>query len=238
MSGLRSGGRTPGPRRLTTSAAPWVWSQWPWVSQRSGGGSPPSRGSARRAPRPLGGVYEDRLARRRLGQQVGVGLYRAGRQHMDVHAAKRGYSGPTSATAKIPFTFGRAADTDTPFAMPTLKFAVLAGDYIGPEVMSEALRVLEHVARQEGLTLQPEPRTWGVPASTTTARPCLTAPCDLRGATPSSSAPSADRSGRSSRPRSSLSGPRSCPCASTSRSLPTSAPAPLPGARGRLAHQE
>ena len=37
--------------------------------------------------------------------------------------------------------------------MPTLKFAVLAGDYIGPEVMTEALRVLEHVARQENLTL-------------------------------------------------------------------------------------
>jgi len=37
--------------------------------------------------------------------------------------------------------------------MPTLKFAVLAGDYIGPEVMTEALRVLEHVARQEGLAL-------------------------------------------------------------------------------------
>src|SRR5213076_121171 len=40
-----------------------------------------------------------------------------------------------------------------PFFMPTLKFAVLAGDYIGPEVMSEALRVLEHVARQENLML-------------------------------------------------------------------------------------
>ncbi|HXN36318.1 MAG TPA: 3-isopropylmalate dehydrogenase [Opitutaceae bacterium] len=39
--------------------------------------------------------------------------------------------------------------------MPTLKFAVLPGDYIGPEVMSEALRVLQHVARQEGLTLAP-----------------------------------------------------------------------------------
>jgi 3-isopropylmalate dehydrogenase len=39
--------------------------------------------------------------------------------------------------------------------MPTLKFAVLAGDYIGPEVMSEALRVLGHVARQENLTLEP-----------------------------------------------------------------------------------
>jgi 3-isopropylmalate dehydrogenase len=37
--------------------------------------------------------------------------------------------------------------------MPTLKFAVLAGDYIGPEVMTEALRVLEHVATQENLTL-------------------------------------------------------------------------------------
>ena len=37
--------------------------------------------------------------------------------------------------------------------MPNLKFAVLAGDYIGPEVMDEALRVLEHVARQENLTL-------------------------------------------------------------------------------------
>ncbi len=37
--------------------------------------------------------------------------------------------------------------------MPTLKFAVLAGDYIGPEVMAEALRVLGHVARQEGFTL-------------------------------------------------------------------------------------
>jgi 3-isopropylmalate dehydrogenase len=39
--------------------------------------------------------------------------------------------------------------------MPTLKFAVLAGDYIGPEMMSEALRVLGHVARLEKLTLQP-----------------------------------------------------------------------------------
>jgi 3-isopropylmalate dehydrogenase len=38
--------------------------------------------------------------------------------------------------------------------MATLKFAVLAGDYIGPEVMSEALRVLGHVARQEGLVLE------------------------------------------------------------------------------------
>lgn len=37
--------------------------------------------------------------------------------------------------------------------MPSLKFAVLAGDYIGPEVMSQALRVLDHVARQENLTL-------------------------------------------------------------------------------------
>jgi len=37
--------------------------------------------------------------------------------------------------------------------MPTLKFAVLAGDYIGPEVMAEALRLLAHVARQENLTL-------------------------------------------------------------------------------------
>ncbi len=37
--------------------------------------------------------------------------------------------------------------------MPSLKFAVLAGDYIGPEVMSEALRVLDAVARQENLTL-------------------------------------------------------------------------------------
>ena len=32
--------------------------------------------------------------------------------------------------------------------MPTLKFAVLPGDYIGPEVMTEALRVLKHVAQQ------------------------------------------------------------------------------------------
>lgn len=38
--------------------------------------------------------------------------------------------------------------------MPTLKFAVLAGDYIGPEVMAEALRVLKHVAQQSGLVLE------------------------------------------------------------------------------------
>jgi 3-isopropylmalate dehydrogenase len=37
--------------------------------------------------------------------------------------------------------------------MPTLKFAVLPGDYIGPEVMTEALRVLQHVAGAAGLTL-------------------------------------------------------------------------------------
>jgi 3-isopropylmalate dehydrogenase len=40
--------------------------------------------------------------------------------------------------------------------MPPLKFAVLAGDYIGPEVMTEALRVLEHVAKQEKLILSYE----------------------------------------------------------------------------------
>ncbi len=39
------------------------------------------------------------------------------------------------------------------FPMPTIKFAVLPGDYIGPEVMTEALRVFTHVAQQEGLTL-------------------------------------------------------------------------------------
>lgn len=37
--------------------------------------------------------------------------------------------------------------------MQSLKFAVLAGDYIGPEVMAEALRVLDAVARQENLRL-------------------------------------------------------------------------------------
>jgi 3-isopropylmalate dehydrogenase len=40
--------------------------------------------------------------------------------------------------------------------MPTLKFAVLAGDYIGPEVMTEALRVLDHVAKQERFILSYE----------------------------------------------------------------------------------
>ena len=38
--------------------------------------------------------------------------------------------------------------------MSKLKFAVLPGDYIGPEVMAEALRVLEHVAKQEGVSLE------------------------------------------------------------------------------------
>ena len=37
--------------------------------------------------------------------------------------------------------------------MSTLKFAVLPGDYIGPEVMTEALRVLEHASAAAGLTL-------------------------------------------------------------------------------------
>ncbi len=37
--------------------------------------------------------------------------------------------------------------------MSTLKFAVLAGDYIGPEVMTEALRVLEVVAQRDNLKL-------------------------------------------------------------------------------------
>jgi len=37
--------------------------------------------------------------------------------------------------------------------MSSLKFAVLAGDYIGPEVMPAALRVLKHVAKQENIQL-------------------------------------------------------------------------------------
>src|ERR1700685_2406342 len=49
-------------------------------------------------------------------------------------------------------THPRRLPLSSPF-MPTLKFAVLAGDYIGPEVMTEALRVLEHVATQEKLIL-------------------------------------------------------------------------------------
>ena len=38
--------------------------------------------------------------------------------------------------------------------MSTLKFAVLPGDYIGPEVMTEALRVLNHATTAAGLTLE------------------------------------------------------------------------------------
>ncbi len=38
--------------------------------------------------------------------------------------------------------------------MEAIKFAVLPGDYIGPEVMSEALRVLEHAAKGAGLKLE------------------------------------------------------------------------------------
>jgi len=37
--------------------------------------------------------------------------------------------------------------------MSTLKFAVLPGDYIGPEVMTEALRVLTHASASAGLKL-------------------------------------------------------------------------------------
>src|SRR5256885_2282473 len=37
--------------------------------------------------------------------------------------------------------------------MSSIKFAVLAGDYIGPEVMAEALRVLDVVAQREKLQL-------------------------------------------------------------------------------------
>ncbi|MCC5841319.1 MAG: 3-isopropylmalate dehydrogenase [Opitutales bacterium] len=37
--------------------------------------------------------------------------------------------------------------------MPTLKFAVLPGDGIGPEVMEAALQVLKHVAGEEGFSL-------------------------------------------------------------------------------------
>ena len=40
--------------------------------------------------------------------------------------------------------------------MSTLTFAVLPGDYIGPEVMTEALRVLEHAAKPAGLALRYE----------------------------------------------------------------------------------
>src|SRR5476651_1083070 len=45
--------------------------------------------------------------------------------------------------------------------MPNLKFAVLAGDYIGPEVMSEALRVFGRVAELEGFTYEATPADVG-----------------------------------------------------------------------------
>lgn len=53
---------------------------------------------------------------------------------------------------KIPFPFPPSLASSLPL-MSSLKFAVLPGDYIGPEVMAEALRVLAHVARQENLEL-------------------------------------------------------------------------------------
>ena len=111
--------------------------------------------------------------------------------------------------------------------MPALKFAVLAGDYIGPEVMSEALRVLEVVARQEKLELQPVPADVGGAAidrhgsalPDATVQACAGADAIL------SSVPSVDPNGKNSRPPSSPSAPRSCRCAGISRSSPTSGPA-------------
>ncbi len=50
----------------------------------------------------------------------------------------------------------RGSATLPAFPMSTLTFAVLPGDYIGPEVMTQALRVLEHAAGQAGLKLQYE----------------------------------------------------------------------------------
>jgi 3-isopropylmalate dehydrogenase len=45
--------------------------------------------------------------------------------------------------------------------MAPLKFAVLAGDYIGPEVMAEALRVLGAAAKRDGLVLASAPADVG-----------------------------------------------------------------------------
>jgi 3-isopropylmalate dehydrogenase len=45
--------------------------------------------------------------------------------------------------------------------MSKLTFAVLAGDYIGPEVMAEALRVLGHVAGLENFEIDPRPADVG-----------------------------------------------------------------------------
>ncbi len=45
--------------------------------------------------------------------------------------------------------------------MKSLRFTVLAGDGIGPEVMASALTVLEKVADDAGLTLQSEPQLIG-----------------------------------------------------------------------------
>jgi len=59
-------------------------------------------------------------------------------------------------TANSASFYVAATHSPTPIMLKnqtTLKFAVLAGDYIGPEVMRSALRVLEKVAAQEGLKL-------------------------------------------------------------------------------------
>jgi 3-isopropylmalate dehydrogenase len=53
----------------------------------------------------------------------------------------------------------------------TYKLAVLPGDGIGPEVMAEALKVLDTVAARSGITFNTTTNSSAVPPSTPWARP-------------------------------------------------------------------
>ena len=94
------------------------------------------------------------------------------------------------------------------------KIAVLAGDGIGPEVMREAVKILDAVQKRFGLRFRYEFADVGGGAidrhGTRTAG--RDARRSARRATPSSSARSAARSGSRCRPTSSPSGPRCCRC--------------------------
>jgi hypothetical protein len=106
------------------------------------------------------------------------------------------------------------------------RITILAGDGIGPEVMAEAIRILEAAEAKFGFSVSRTEHLVGGAAIDATGHPLPPETVPHRNKPmPFCSAPSAARSGKTCRPTSNRNAERCCRCANTSGSSPTSAPA-------------
>ena len=110
-------------------------------------------------PNLTGSIDQDSFALILVDQEIGIGLDYSRGNRVNLHSPSPQRQSYTVCNEEFSPTTGDLPSAIPPlhprsFIMTKLKFAVLPGDYIGPEVMSEALRVLATAATTAGLELE------------------------------------------------------------------------------------